>query len=171
MAHIGKEQLAVFNFTIVATLATDLLIGILAGTLLKLIINVVLFKSAMRTRPDAEKVSTMGIIYGFFQSPVFKREMIGDELHLHFDKPLVCFNSTKLSNELENIPSAARSIVIHLNDKVRLIDHTSCENLMQSVASFTDNQLPVTVLGLNNLKARSHYPAAARVGTGLAPTS
>ncbi len=164
MAHIGKEQLGVFTFTIVVTLATDLLIGIIAGTILKLIINVILFQLALRFDPPASRIGILSIVTGFFKNPIGKREMIGDELHLYLDKPLVCFNSMKLSKEMDSIPAAVRSVFIHLNDKVRLIDHTSCENLLQCVSSFIDNNVPVTVLGLNNLRARSQYHAAARVG-------
>ncbi len=168
MAHIGKEQLAVFTFTVIATLATDLLIGILAGTLMKLIINVVLYKSSESLRTDGTRTGVLKVVKGFFQNPVGKREMVGDELHLHMDKPLVCFNSMKLTDEFEKISAGTRSITIHLNDKVRLIDHTSCENLLQSVDSFSENNLPIHVLGLNKLRARSHYPAAARVEVELA---
>src|SRR5262249_30335549 len=44
IAHIGKEQLALFTFTIIATLATDLLWGIIAGVAAKFVLNMVLYR-------------------------------------------------------------------------------------------------------------------------------
>ena len=58
IAHIGKEQLGIFTFTIVATLATDLLWGIIAGTVAKFAMNTYFFRKAspaLRTLPRSKR--------------------------------------------------------------------------------------------------------------------
>src|SRR5207249_1947170 len=53
MAHIGKEQLAIFAFTIVATLLTDLLWGIAAGVVAKFALNMILYRYAIAVASPA----------------------------------------------------------------------------------------------------------------------
>lgn len=62
MLHIGKGQLIVFLATLIATLATDLLIGIAVGILTKLILHLFsgvslgnLFRPHTELKHDAEQ--------------------------------------------------------------------------------------------------------------------
>lgn len=170
MAHIGKEQLAIFAFTIAATLATDLLWGIVAGVAAKFVLNLVLYRRAIAiSSEDGYKPSLSRTILDFFSNPVSRRELIGKEFHMYLDKPLVCFNSMKLSEELDKIPAEAKSVKVHLDNQVGLVDHTSCENLMHVAKEYSHNDVPLTIAGLDGMRRLSEYHACTHVAT--APTA
>jgi len=163
MAHIGKEQLAIFAFTMVATLATDLLWGIVAGVAAKFLLNLVLYRRAVAATSNGDKPSLSRTIIDFFSNPVTRRELRGTEYHMYLDKPLVCFNSMQLSEELDKIPSTAKSVKVHLDNQVGLVDHTSCENLMHVAKEFSHNDVPLTIAGLDGMRRLSDYHACTHV--------
>jgi MFS superfamily sulfate permease-like transporter len=166
MAHIGKEQLAIFSFTVLATLLTDLLWGIVAGVGAKYVLNMVLYRRAITiSSPSGVKPALVRSMIDFFRNPVSRRELIGTDYHLHLDKPLVCFNSMQLSEELDRVPSVATAVFVHLNGQVGLIDHTSCENLMYVVQEFSHNNVPVELVGLDRMRRLSDYHAGTHVAT------
>lgn len=171
MAHIGKEQLAIFTFTVVVTLATDLLWGIVAGTAAKLALNLVLYRRGLAaTAIDGDpRPSLWNSAWDFFANPVARRELNVDEYHLYLCKPLVCFNSMKLSEELDRIPSTAKSVSIHLDDQVALIDHTSSENLTHVIQEFSHSDVPVKLVGIDRMRPLSHYPSCTRVAAAPVP--
>lgn len=174
IAHIGKEQLGIFAFTIVATLATDLLWGIVAGTIAKFALSTYLFRRSVRDSqiPDAQRPTLFQGMYDFFANPVWRKEMVGDSYHMFINKPLVCFNSMHISKEFEQVPAEAKGIVIHLDENVALIDHTSCENLLSAVQDYNRNGLPTRVIGLEELQPMSEYHASVRIArpaSGFAP--
>ncbi|MCE9606757.1 MAG: SulP family inorganic anion transporter [Planctomycetia bacterium] len=222
VAHIGKEQLGIFMFTIVATLATDLLIGIVAGVVAKLVLNAYLCRKAVLTFPKdartsvfmdlfanpvgrkewvgntyhlyldkpvawfnagklqnemnnlppnahdvvlhmSESVSMSESLIGFFQNPISHKVLIDGEYHMHVTKPLVCFNTMQLSKELEEIPEEATKVHIHIDERVTLIDHSSCDTLMHAVRESKHSRVPVQVIGLERMTALSHHDSSVRV--------
>lgn len=165
IAHIGKEQLAIFSFTIVCTLATDLLWGIVAGIGAKFLLNAYLYRRSINESgiPDELKPSFVQGLSDFFANPVSRREMIGDAYHLYLNKPLVCFNSMHVSTEVDKVPQEARAVHIHLNPSVALIDHTSCDNLLSVVQEFSHNNVPVDIDGLEDMRSLSHHHASTRL--------
>lgn len=220
VAHIGKEQIAIFTFTVIVTLATDLLIGIVAGTLAKLVISawacrnagirdgrkaggffdlfsnpvvhkgwigdvyhvyvekpVVYFNRRLLNREldnlPAEAKSVVvhmncqaGLwanLVGFFVNPVDRTQMIQDEYHIHVARPLVCFSLMKFSSELEKVPAEAKSVVVHIDESVPLIDHSTCDQLQSYVKESTRSGIPVNVVGLDRLQAVSSHPSSARI--------
>jgi len=166
MAHIGKEQLAIFALTIVATLLTDLLWGIVAGVIAKFALNMVLYRYAIAVAsPSGAQPSLARSMFDFFRNPVGRRYLLDSEYHLHLDKPLVCFNSMKLSAELDRVPPEAKAIFVHLDGQVGLVDHTSCENLMNVVQEFSHSNVPVSIVGLDRMRRLSEYHAGTHVAT------
>ncbi len=164
MASIGKEQLAIFALTIVATLATDLLWGIVAGVAAKFVLNMVLYRQAMAVaQPQALPLGLVHSGASFFRNPVGRREHRNNEYHLYLDKPLVCFNSMKLSEELEQVPADCRAVVVHVDDAVGLVDHTSCENLMHTAHEVNDDRVSFKIVGLERMRRLSKYHAATHV--------
>jgi carbonic anhydrase len=164
VARIGRAQLAVFTLTVVATLLTDLLWGIFAGVVAKLILNVALYRRAMLVAsPDARKPSIARTIAAFFGNPVARCELRGEAYHIHLDKPLVCFNSMALSKELDRVPAEAQAVYVHLDGQIGLIDHTSCEILMHVVQEFSHNAVPVSIVGLEHMRRLSKHHACAHV--------
>lgn len=130
MAHIGTEQFLVFAMTIFVTVSTDLLLGIAAGVALKLAIG--LWYVIMDSSADDERRSTWEKAASLFCNPVDRREYSEGIYSLHFARPLVSFNLFHLYRELDRAPKDARTVKLHVSN-VRLIDHTTCENLMQMV--------------------------------------
>src|SRR5262249_7926239 len=147
ITHIGWEQLAVFTITVVATLSTDLLWGIITGIAAKWLLASWLHLSS--ATPDvAAAAATNGDFHQnghtepsklwkllqSFRSPVAHRESILDDHHIYFEGPLVSFNLLHVNNELERTPASAKRVVLHLTERVTVIDHTSCERLLPFVA-------------------------------------
>ena len=166
MAHIGKAQLAVFTFTVVATLATDLLWGIVAGVLAEFVLNLVLYRYALTVAiPDGTRPSWLRSMLDFFRNPVTRRELLGDTYHMYLDKPLVCFNTMKLGQELDRVPAAAKTVYLHLEEQASLIDHTSFENLNHAIREFSYNKIAVSLVGLDRMRNLSDYHASTHVAT------
>jgi len=168
MAKIGKEQLALFTFTVVVTLATDLLIGIIAGVVAKYFLNLLLCKRAAATLND-EKASVFTNMVNFFRNPVARTSMEDRILHLYLDKPLVCFNSMKIDEVLAKLPDDIRGVHLHLQTEVSIVDHTSCEALHYLVESTAESSVPVTVIGLDKMRRLSAHSSAVHV-SGPAPS-
>lgn len=136
MAHIGKEQLGVFTFTLVVTLATDLLIGIIAGTMAQFVVNAWLCRGAARTALTNGAVRSTSFL-DLFCNPVSRRELIDGEYHLYTDKPVVWLNAGKLRRELNAIPAAAKGVVVHMHETL---------SLWKSMAEFFQNPVEHTQL-------------------------
>ena len=164
MAHIGVEQLAIFSFTVLVTLLTDLLWGIAAGVAAKYALNMVLYRRAVTlSLPETHVPSLSHSLLDFFRNPVGRRELRGADYHLYLDKPLVCFNSMKLSEELDQVPAEAQAVFLHLDGHVGLVDHTSFENLLHAAQEFSHSNVPVSIVGLDRMRGLSEYHACTHV--------
>lgn len=167
IAAIGREQLLVFTFTVAATLATDLLWGIILGMVAKLALTTSLVRPSQRQVMESEqnlRPAPFGMwrrIAELFSNPVVGRSSQGDEYHLQFDRPLVCFNLPHVNRELAAIPPDAKQVYLHLNHGVSLVDHTSCENLLSFVTLFEDGGARhVEIDGLGRMWKRSPHEAS-----------
>ena len=164
MAHIGLEQLGIFAFTIVVTLLTDLLWGIVAGVAAKFMLNMVLYRYALAVRsPTRRKPSLTESVKAFFSSPVVSAGLNGEGYEVVVDRPLVCFNSMKLTEVLDRTPEGARWVHIRMGEGVGIIDHTSCENLMHAVEESRQGAAPVRIFGLEQMQRLSEYPHGTHV--------
>ena len=162
MAKVGKEQLALFTFTVLVTLLTDLLIGIMAGVVAKYFLNLLLCRQAVAASED-ESVSMSGYMLDFFRNPVAKRTLENGELHLFVDKPLVCFNAMKLEQELSDLPAFTKTVCVHLDSRVALIDHSACETLHHLVESSAHGAVPITVIGLERMLRLSKHASSVHI--------
>ena len=170
VAHIGSEQLFVFTTTVLVTVSTDLLWGIAAGILAKVILEMVMVARVVRGRPEGHE--PLGVVVKrrlgetgeLFRNPVIKSVDGGGAYHIYFGRPLVCFNSLHLHRELSLVPSGATVVTIHVTDLVTLIDHTTATILLDFVDNFKRTGRGVaTIVGLDNLRARSRAEASMRV--------
>ena len=171
VAQIGKEQLAIFTLTVVSTLLSDLLWGIVVGVTAKFLLNLALCRRAMAVSAPQSPNPLLRNVLDFFRNPVRKREMLGTEYHLHLDKPLVCFNTMKVSSELDLVPMDATAVYVHLHERVGVIDHTSCENLLHVVNEFSHSNVPVEIIGLDQMRPLSDYPACTRLAAPALATA
>jgi len=169
VAHIGSEQLFVFATTVLVTITTDLLWGIAAGIVAKLILEAAIVARVDRVRPQKLGLPVKHWLVEtgeLFRDPVVRSMAVGDTYHIYFGRPMVCFNSLHLSRELAQVPSGASAVCMHITDMVTLIDHTTATKLYEFVDNFKrSGRGVVTILGLEKLRARSHAEGAMRINS------
>jgi MFS superfamily sulfate permease-like transporter len=141
--RIGKEQLLIFVVTIVLTLTTDLLIGILAGMATEIIINLI----------NGKPLSVI------FKTPV-EVSFTEDKYLVKISKAAVFTNFMGIKRKLESIPPAFL-VEIDLEDTL-LVDHSVMENLNHFKHDYEANGGKVDIIGLENHKTVSDHPLAAR---------
>jgi carbonic anhydrase len=165
ISQIGREQLVIFSFTIAVTLMTDLLMGIIAGVVAKLIFDLWTYReaTAIARASGIKGLSLISTFCNFFRNPVEKKEMAEGIYHLYVNKPLVCFNVMQMSQELDHIPEGAKAVCVHLNENVALIDHTSVENLLHAIEEYSHSAIPIEIVGPTPLMCLSKNRASVRV--------
>jgi MFS superfamily sulfate permease-like transporter len=140
---IGKEQLAIFLVTIFFTLYEDLLVGIAAGILLKIIIH---------------------IINGAPLSALFKvpaKVSFNDNAYLvEVEKAAVFTNFLGLKAKLEAIPQGMH-ITLDLS-KTHLVDHTVMENIHHFEHDYITAGGKFEIVGLDDHNTLSDHKLAAR---------
>lgn len=144
--RIGKEQLAIFVVTLVAVLATDLLIGIAIGILLKMVIHVV-----------------NGVPINALFKPYLEVEDIDDKTSM-----IVAHQSAVFSNwipfrrQIEQIGLIQhRNLIVDVSD-TRLVDHSVMEKLKEMERDFEQEGLTFEVRGLDSLRPLADNAHAAR---------
>lgn len=144
--QVGREQLAIFVTTIVAVLATDLLIGIAIGIALKFLIHIangVPIKSLFRPYVEViqENDNTYRLVAAhsavFSNWILFRREILEAGL-VH-----------------------RKNVIVDLS-QVKLVDHTVMEKLHELEREFEADHVSLKVVGLENHKPLSAHPQAAR---------
>ena len=141
---IGKEQLAIFLVTIFFTLFEDLLVGIAAGIVLKMIIHLI----------NGTPISS------FFKAPT-EVSFEGNEYYVRISKAAIFTNFLGIKRKLEEIPSGF-NITIDLGE-TKLVDHSVMENLEHFKHDYEayDNS-SVKIVGLENHKPLSNHPLSSR---------
>ena len=144
---IGREQLVIFVSTMVAVLATDLLIGIAIGIVVKFGIHIMhgapirsLFKPVL----DIKQVSENSYLITARQSAVFS-------------------NWIPLKKKIESICKDERitSLTLDFSD-TRVVDHTVLEKLHQLQKEFEQHGRALIIEGLVDHQSLSSQPQAAR---------
>ena len=160
-AHLGREQLGLFSATVLVTLLTDLLVGIAFGVILKLLMSVLLISRPVQ---GLSQTYRFGPLY-LFRNPVGSIEREGETTcHLRFERPLVCFNSIQVADALANLPPEVRHVVLHVTPGVVLIDHTSCDLLLQFAEDFVKSgRGTVEIQGLEAMQSVSPDRSSLRL--------
>lgn len=179
MAIIGWEQLAVFSSTIIMTLATDLLWGLLFGTALKFMLTLIFYvrndlSILVGYRKPATKMALLRLIANnakrMFSNPVVWRKTDEkDGIHVvYINGPVVCFNSMAMNREIERIPANAQKVQFFFGPGVALIDHTSVTNLIAfSNTMKLRRNVQVELLGFDLMCRCSKDEACMRVANPL----
>lgn len=144
--RVGKEQLVIFVVTIIAVLATDLLIGIGIGIATKLAIhflNGVSLRSVFFPYLDIEENIDGDMLVDAHESAVFSNWIV-------FRRQVVAASLAK-----------GKSVTIDMSD-VRLIDHSVMEKLHELEDEFRRGGCELRVIGLDEHKPLSSHPFAAR---------
>lgn len=170
MAHIGKEQFAIFSLTVLVTVTTDLLLGIIVGVLLKLVL--VAWYSITAPRVPGKEAGLFARLAELFRNPVCRREQANGRYDLYCNRPLVCFNLFHIIREMSHIPEDIRAVRLHLADGVTLVDHTTCENLYHYLETYNaenghaDGAPRMTIEGLERLRPTSRDKTCIRLAQG-----
>lgn len=144
--RIGREQLAIFVTTLVVVLASDLLIGVAAGIILKMIIHVsngVPLRSLFKPYLEVEDVNADTSMIVARQSAVFS-------------------NWIPFRRQIEDIGLVQRrNLIIDLSD-TKLVDHSVMGKLQEMERDFEQEGLTFEVRGLETLQPLANNSQAAR---------
>ena len=144
---VGREQLVVFVGTIVAVLATDLLIGMAIGIGIELLIQFISgvpLGSLVRASADVRQLDERTWLICPRDSAVF-------------------FNWIAIRSKIERCGLAQNMNVILDLSRTRLVDHTVMAKLRELEREFTQRDIALAVVGLDQHVTLSHHPAAARL--------
>lgn len=110
MYRIGKEQFFFFFTTLFVTLATDLLVGVIAGIVVKMLFEAIITRSPLHLFKASVKI---------------KEE--GDNIQLDILEPAVFTNYLSYKSHFDKLPKG-KHLTINF-EKAKLVDHTFRENL------------------------------------------
>jgi MFS superfamily sulfate permease-like transporter len=142
--RVGKEQFAIFLTTLIAVLATDLLIGIAIGIGLKFaihLVNGVPVRSLFRPNLEIDARDDTSYVVVVHDAAVFSNWIV-------FRRRLLAL-------------SDAQTIELDLSH-ARVVDHTVMEKLHIMEAEFCLNGRALLMTGLDEHRAMSSHPLAAR---------
>jgi len=146
MFKIGLEQLVIYVTTIIAVLATDLLKGIAIGIALKFVFH---------------------LMHGVPIRSLFKPYLVvnitgPDSYTIEVKHSAIFSNWIMFKKQIEKLGLKERkNLTIDMSDTL-LVDHTVMEKLHELQRDFEANDLKLTVIGLENHRAFSDHPRAAR---------
>lgn len=175
VSHIGREQLFVFSVTVLATLCTDLLWGIIVGMAAKFLLAAWLTVASDYRRhvedidnggtaPRHSRLAHARSLAKSFRNPVARQESRDDGHYIYFHGPLFCFNLLHVNKELAKSPVSGGRVVLHLTEGVTVVDHTSCENLLHfAEASERNGTAQVEIIGMERMSAMSEFPSSMRL--------
>jgi hypothetical protein len=143
--RIGTEQLAIFVTTLVITLATDLIIGVFSGILLKLLIHLgrgASFRSLFRPKVQVHY------------------ESLVDRFRVDIHNAAIFSNYLSLKKELDRIPPG-KDVRVNF-DNATLVDHTVMEHLHTYQERYNRAGGAMELEEMGHLIPRSQHPLAAR---------
>lgn len=143
---IGREQLIIYVTTIVAVLATDLLIGIAIGIAVKFMIHII-----------------NGVpIRSLFKPTIVVVQRDGDTCIVEAREAAVFSNWILFKRQLENLGIVQRNNLVLDLSQTHLVDHSVMENLHQLQADFVKENLRLEIIGLDTHQQLSGHPMATR---------
>lgn len=146
---IGREQLFIFVVTLIAVLATDLLIGIGIGIAVKLgihLLNGLPFRSVLKPYLQVIEEGDHQVTISARESAVFS-------------------NFIPFRRQIEQIGLVGRNNVTVDLSQTTLVDHSVMEQLHELEDEFDRQGLTLTVVGLDSHRQLSEHPMSARKQT------
>jgi MFS superfamily sulfate permease-like transporter len=142
--RIGPEQLAIFTFTLVLTLATDLLVGVAGGVLFELLVHLY-----------------NGMPLKAVFKPEIKTELAGQSAALRVGYAAVFSNYLTIKKAVASLPAEVRDIQIDLS-RTGIVDHTVMERLHDLASSLEREGRSLRVTGLEEHRPFTQHDHAAR---------
>jgi MFS superfamily sulfate permease-like transporter len=146
--RVGAEQLIVFATTIVVTLCTDLLIGVVSGIALKAVIHLI-------------NGMPLSSLFGA-DIEVAHRDGTGPAV-LAVRKAAVFANWLSVRNAIVRESEGRNEVILDLS-QTKFVDHSTMEKLHQLETAFEEFGKRLTITGLENHTPLSSHPLAARRG-------
>jgi MFS superfamily sulfate permease-like transporter len=144
---IGREQLVVFVGTILAVLATDLLIGIFVGIGIDLLIQFI-----------------NGVPLGSLLLPKTEVVQLDERTWLVTPRDSAVFtNWIPIRRKIEQHGLAQNMNVVVDLSQTQIVDHSVMEKLHQLEREFAEKGIALAIVGLDDHVSLSHHPAAARL--------
>lgn len=143
MLEIGKSQLVVFVTTMLVTLGTDLLIGVAAGIIMKMLLHML-----------GAGVSPSNLMR--HQANLSEE---GPHPVLRVERAAVFSNWLGLRGELQNL-SAHNKVEIDLS-QTHFVDHSVMKKLQEMVEDWRLENRDLIIRGLDNHRPLSQHPEAA----------
>jgi MFS superfamily sulfate permease-like transporter len=143
---IGREQLAIFVITVVAVLATDLLVGMAIGIAAKFLIhmfNGVPIRSLFKPYLDVETRDD-------------------DTVVIHARESAVFTNWIPFKRQIEQVGLVEHNNVVLDLSGTKMVDHSVMERLHEMELDFEQAGLQLEILGLDAHRQFSAHPHAAR---------
>lgn len=140
--HIGVDQLALFVTTLAVTLATDLLVGVASGLVLKLLLH--------RIR---------GVTFGQLFRTQVDRTAGGTEVRLTLHGAAAFTSLLSVRRALANLDPACERVVIDVSDVV-IVDHTFLSRVTELSNEWSHAELEI--IGIDELTPMSSHPYSTR---------
>lgn len=170
---IGRDQIIIFIFTILAILATDLLYGILLGIAAEVLMLLYLLTPSLRVVITGRFTFQQSVALFFknlgnlFRSPIIavKEDKNSHEPHYRILLgSVVCFNLIYLDKLLQSLPSNA-GITLVTTESGHIIDHTAMEYLHQIEEQFVRDGRKFDLQGLDNYYQFTPHALSARMSS------
>jgi MFS superfamily sulfate permease-like transporter len=143
---VGPEQFLIYVTTIIAVLATDLLVGIAIGIGLKALIHIV-----------------NGVpLQSLFRPYLDVVEEDPQTYRIHASHSAVFSNWIPFRRQIVDAGLVHRKNVVIDLSNTKLVDHTVMEKLHELERDFHQDGLRLEVIGLDNHRPLSDHPHAAR---------
>lgn len=168
---IGRDQIVIFVFTVLAILASDLLKGILLGVAAEVLMLMFLLAPSLRfvLTGRLSMVQSLTLLRSnlksLFSSPIIKVKTLEHEGKPHYEITLssvVCFNLLSLDKLLANLPEQT-GVTLIINESGRIIDHTAMEYLHQFEEECARDGRVFELHGLENFFPFTNHSLAARM--------
>lgn len=147
MYKVGREQLIVFVSTIIGVLATDLLVGIGIGILVKAIIHI------LNGTPIGSLV----------KSSIEVGDSSGDTANIKVRRSAVF--STWIALKLVIARQEANKVVVDLSE-TKFVDHTVIANLHALKTEFEETDRELSIVGIDGHRRLSSHPLTALKAQG-----
>lgn len=133
---IGNDQLLLFSATLLITLATDLLVGVFSGVLLKIFIHII------------RGIKLKDFLYLHHNLTEEKNKIV-----IAISGPLIFSNSLQLYKLITKFLNSNKIILIDL-EKAKIVDHTTLQQLQTFTRRYEEM---VVITGLNSLKSNTSH--------------
>ena len=143
--RIGLDQITLFVVTILFTLIEDLLVGIFAGLIVKLLLDIY-----------------HGHSFKYFFKPNIEITENAYECNILIKDSLVFWNLFLVIKKLHSLSGSGKKVTLDFS-KATLLDHTTMENIHSFQADYKQRGGEFILLGIDKLNATSSHPFATRI--------